>query len=256
MRGIYCYTDLKNDEIVYVGKDSNIHKNTRHYAHKNPQNYNKQPFNRILQNNLNRYEYKVLKRGNFSQNLLNVLEILYIRRYKPKFNFTIGGDGATGYKHTNETRKKISEIHKGKHVSLETRKKMSEARIGENNPMYGKKHSLETRKKISENHPRFKGEAHPMYGRHHSEESIQKMKKTHSGKKFSNETYKKMSEAQNTTGYFRVSKVKSDIYKQGFTWRYKYYDENGNRRVISNTDIRKLERRVKSKGLEWYVLDN
>ena len=51
MMGIYCFKDLKNnDEIVYIGKDSNIGKNKRYYAHIAPSKYDAQPINRIVQN--------------------------------------------------------------------------------------------------------------------------------------------------------------------------------------------------------------
>lgn len=97
MNGIYCYIDNKDSSVVYVGKDSNIERSKRRKDHISKSNYNHQPFNRILQNNPKRYRYKVLKKGNFSDNLLNALEILYIQRYKtfrPKtnqgFNFSIG----------------------------------------------------------------------------------------------------------------------------------------------------------------------
>ena len=59
-----------------------------------------------------------------------------------------------GKHHTEETRKKLSEINKGKKLTDDTRKKISEAekgkRTGEKHPMYGKKHSTETRRKLSE----------------------------------------------------------------------------------------------------------
>lgn len=112
MEGIYCYVDLKDNSIVYVGKDSNIDKKSRYYGHKSPTQYHNQTFNRILQNNLSRYKYKVLKKGSFRQDLLNALEILYIRRYNPKFNFSIGGEGITGYRHSEETKQKMSENKK------------------------------------------------------------------------------------------------------------------------------------------------
>ena len=121
--GIYCYKDtFNNGEIVYIGKDSNIHLNKRHYAHHSPCMYSEQKINRILQSNPNRYEYCVLKswkgdKNNF--NFINAMEMLYIRRYHPKFNFTIGGDGFKkghvpwnkGVPHSDEIRKKLSENH-------------------------------------------------------------------------------------------------------------------------------------------------
>jgi len=66
-----------------------------------------------------------------------------------------------GKHHTEETKRKLSESHKGKKISEETKKKLSEANKGENNPMYGKHHSIETKNKISNLR---KGEKNPMYG--------------------------------------------------------------------------------------------
>ncbi len=77
----------------------------------------------------------------------------------------------TGLKN-EETKRKISEAHKGKHHTEETKRKISEShkgklageknpmydRTGENHPMYGKHHTEETRKKLSK---ALKGENHP-----------------------------------------------------------------------------------------------
>lgn len=41
------------------------------------------------------------------------------------YNMTDGGDGVEGYKHTEEAKRFISELHKGKSKSEETKKKMS-----------------------------------------------------------------------------------------------------------------------------------
>ena len=88
----------------------------------------------MLQNNPDRYEYKVLwEIENCTNNHLNEMEIFYIKKYDPQFNFTEGGDGSSGFKHSEETRKKMSEAQKGK-----------------NHPMYGKTLSEEHKKKISE----------------------------------------------------------------------------------------------------------
>jgi hypothetical protein len=80
--------------------------------------------------------------------------------------------------------KVISETHKGKKVSEDTRKKMSEA-----SPWKGKKRSKDTIQKMSEarkgkklsaDHVEkmkeiFSGEGNPMYGRTHSEDSRRKI---------------------------------------------------------------------------------
>lgn len=67
-----------------------------------------------------------------------------------------------GKKHSDESKKKISEAKKGekhplfgKHLSEETKRKMSEAQRGEKNHLFGKKLSDETKKKISEARKRY-----------------------------------------------------------------------------------------------------
>lgn len=161
MKGIYQYRDLETDDVVYIGRDSNIGINKRHIAHLSPSAYNKQPFNRVIQNNPNRYKYEVIcQYDDLSDDELNYLEIKEILKHKflydeiPKFNYTIGGDGISGYRHTDETKRKMAENNarywKGKTRSEETRKKISEANSGENNYMYGNKQSDETKNKRSE----------------------------------------------------------------------------------------------------------
>lgn len=72
-------------------------------------------------------------------------------------------NGMYGRHRTDEERKHLSEVNKGKpspnrgkHLSEETKKKLSKSRIesgvakGEKNPFYGKHHSEETKKKLSE----------------------------------------------------------------------------------------------------------
>lgn len=54
----------------------------------------------------------------------------------------------------------------------------------------------------------------------------------------------------NTTGYYRVSRAKSERVKQGFVFRY-IYKQNGKRKEISSVDIKKLEEKVKKRGLVW-----
>lgn len=66
-----------------------------------------------------------------------------------------------GKKHTDESRRKISAVHKGKKVSDESRMKMSLSRRGENHPMFGRKQSNEVKRKLSEINL---GEKNPNYG--------------------------------------------------------------------------------------------
>lgn len=88
-----------------------------------------------------------------------------------------------GFKHSEETKIKISNSLKGRKLSIQTRRKMSEAQRGENHPMYGKHHSKETKEKISHS---IRGENHPNYGKSLSEETkkrIGESSKTRCGEK-------------------------------------------------------------------------
>lgn len=71
---------------------------------------------------------------------------------------------------SEETRKKISDSHKGVKASEETRRKMSECRRGKDNPFYGSK--------------LLSGERNGMYGCHHTDEAKRKMSEFRKGKKF------------------------------------------------------------------------
>lgn len=269
-KGIYCYIDKKNNQIVYVGKDSNIDKNKRHRQHLAPSKYNGQPINRILQNNPDRYIYQVLwKIDNCIDNHLNQMEIFYIKKYDPQFNFTEGGNGSSGFRHSEETRKKMSEAKKGKkpyEITEETRKKMSETKKGKipwnkgkvnvyseetrkkmSESQKGKTHSLETRKKMSE---AMKGKKpYEM-----TEKTRKKISESQKGKTHSLETRKRISESQNTAGFYRVSKKKDNNCKQGFVWLYKYFDNN-KRKAISSTDLKRLKEKVETQDLPWEIID-
>ena len=74
--------------------------------------------------------------------------------------------------------------------SEETKKKISESLKGENHPFYGKHHTEETKQKMSEARKKYleeypealKGRNNPMFGKHHSEETKQKISESLKGK--------------------------------------------------------------------------
>ena len=84
------------------------------------------------------FDHIVIARG-LTEEEAKWLEIELIREFDTTnrdkgYNITKGGEGTNGYKHTEETRKNIGKIHKGKTLSEETRKKLSETMKGKNNP--------------------------------------------------------------------------------------------------------------------------
>jgi hypothetical protein len=51
-----------------------------------------------------------------------------------------------------------------------------------------------------------------------------------------------------------VKRLKSNLYKQGFCYIYRFYN-NGDPKQFSSVDILKLKNKVVNAGQEWYVCD-
>lgn len=130
------------------------------------------------------------------------------------YNITKGGEGISGYHHTDETKLKLSKSHKGQQPMLghkhtdETKAKMKESRkdriITEEtkekislarkswNP------SIETRNRMSESAKiNNLGEKNPMYGKNHTLESKFKNSESHKGKKLSDDHKQKIKDGSN-----------------------------------------------------------
>lgn len=237
---IYKITNITNGKI-YIGKHSTNNLNDGYMGS-----------GRILKKAINKYglenftkEYLVFCD---KEDKLNWFERFYIKKYGSTnadigYNLTPGGDGFsvgnipwnTGKHHSEETRKKISEIqigripcnkgktyseeyksklsdsHKGKHPSEETRKKMSLSQKGSKK----QKLSEETKKKISE---AKKGKTTWMKGKHHSEETKIKISESKKGrqsgfkgKHLSEESRRKISEANKGKTYKNKGKSKTKL---------------------------------------------
>lgn len=138
-------------------------------------------------------------------------------------NLTYGGDGVSGYKHTQETLEKLKILNK-RIISEETRKKMSISRIGKTNIV-----SQETKDKISKAHLGKK-----LSAEHKSNLSIAMIgkvkKKGSSGFKHSAEAKEKMSKLmignkrsagkKNTLGFkfSEDTKIKLSEARKGKPW--------------------------------------
>jgi group I intron endonuclease len=150
-REVYIYILSYNDDIRYVGRTFNLNKRLKqHINESNKNNTHKSNWIRKVKN-INIEIVDVCSEDNYS-----FWEQHYISLYRSwgfnLLNKTIGGEGLTGYRHTNKFK-----IWK------------SNSMIGEKNHFYGKKHTLETRKIISEV-DRY-GEKNSMYGKKHKKKS-------------------------------------------------------------------------------------
>lgn len=162
---------------ILLGKRKNEHfNNLKKHFHENSH----------LQHHVNKYgikdiEYELLELC--PKEKLIEREQYYIDTLNPEFNLAKNAKSPMlGLHHSKETRQKISNSHKGKIISEETKAKM---KIGQ-----AKKWTLEERLKSSK---RFAGENHPLYGKHHSEETKAKIASAHKGKHLTDEHKKKLS---------------------------------------------------------------
>ena len=95
-------------------------------------------------------------------------ELVFMRHGEHRSLHNVGNTYMKGHKHSEESRKKNSLAHRGKHPSAETRLKLSEA-------LKGKHPSAETRRKLSVNNGRF------WKGKHQTQEHRQKIAEAFTG---------------------------------------------------------------------------
>ena len=172
----------------------------------------------------------------YSPEELNELEEKYTKDLnciedRNYYNLVLGGGTVTGLKFSETTIQRLRELNSGENNYF-----YGKRLFGEENGFYGKNHTEESRKRMSQSHigktPWNKGinaiysedallkmsiakkgkplseshrqaiakaqagENHPMYGKHHSEETKRILREKATGKKASEETRRKMSEAQ------------------------------------------------------------
>lgn len=155
--GLFIYDEYRfNYEPFYIGKGCNkrCDEHLRESSLKE-KSFKNNKINKLLKLGLEPIILKV------SENLFEIdafeLEIKIIKKIGrfnlnkgPLTNLTDGGDGISGLIKTKEHRKKLSESHTGKKMSVEARKKISDSLKGKKGRNTGNKHSEETKNKISE----------------------------------------------------------------------------------------------------------
>jgi group I intron endonuclease len=89
---------------------------------------------------------------------LIVRETFYITHVMPYYNVLKEGYSSLGYKHTEETKKLLSELASNRVHSDITKGLISRAVTGENNPFYNRNHSMESKLRMIE-----ANSAYPVY---------------------------------------------------------------------------------------------
>lgn len=181
---VYTLTDPRNGMPFYVGKGHGkrceFHLDeAKYYKNRKSKKLNK--IRKLLSLGMKPIITKVEENVTDAQAI--DLECLIIAEMRdigiPLTNMTDGGDGAKGYKHTQEHLKYVSELFKGRIVSEETKQKMRKPKSEEGRANIAKarltttyRPSKETKRKTSE---ALLGRHSPMKGRKQSEEAKAKM---------------------------------------------------------------------------------
>lgn len=147
MYAIYKITNLVNNKL-YIGKARHV--KHRWYKHLSAARTKKLNDYFYLHRAINKYggHNFIIETIAMCENEEGALsaETFYIKLYNTQnrdigYNLTSGGDGASGYKCSEETKAKISKANKGRKHSIETRKRMGDAHRGS-------KRTEETKKKM------------------------------------------------------------------------------------------------------------
>jgi len=184
---IYLLINSLDNKVFYVGKGHG----RRMYWHKKHaltgDHHNKHLQNKILQ--LIRLGGKIIYKKAFeSKDEKEVFkqEMLTIKffGFENLCNLTEGGEGSTGYTHTNEALNKMKEYASSRNWK------------GENNPNFGGGNwSEESKKKFSEyQKANLLGEKNPFFGKTHKKSARLKMSEFHTGKILTEEHKQKISD--------------------------------------------------------------
>lgn len=159
---IYLITNRVNGKI-YVGQ----HKYDKMELDTNYHGSGKKLWNAYNKYGIDKFDTTLIDTADTKEEL-DQKETFYIdaldcRNPDVGYNIAEGGGGVSGLcgekngfhgkQHTDETKQKMSESHKGKTLSEDTKRKISENHSdasGENNPMYGKHQTEESKQKISD----------------------------------------------------------------------------------------------------------
>ena len=157
--GVYLLINKVNNH-TYVGSSTNLASRMRNYLNKaflkSKQNINMPITKALLKYGYVNFSLLILEY--VEPRFLTARETFYITHIMPYYNVLKEGYSSLGYKHTEETKKLLSELAKNRVHSDETKGLIARAVIGENNPFYNKNHSIESKLRMIE-----ANSAYPVY---------------------------------------------------------------------------------------------
>lgn len=165
-KGVYCLFNITNGKF-YIGSSVNLAIRMSNYLNisflKQAKNKNMPIVQALLKYGQDKFsliivEYVSSNHHAVKEGVLALRETYYITLLNPHYNVLKQGFSSLGYKHTEETKKLLSELATARKHSINTKSLISKAFIGKNNPFYKKSHSINTKLrmiKANRTHPVF-----------------------------------------------------------------------------------------------------
>ena len=199
--GIYAITIQSRPNEIYIGQAVNLYNRIQKHQSELRNNKHHNSFiQKLYRKHSNNFKYSVIcecSSDTLTSNEKKYIDYYLELGYKLYNVYLDPQHPGLGHKHSEETKRKISEGNSkenhnmwGKCHSDETRRKISESGKG-------KVHSEETKRKRIEsiNKNKKTGKNHHFYGKRHSEDTKRKMSERAKGKIVSEETKQKMKDA-------------------------------------------------------------
>ena len=149
--GVYLLINKINNH-TYVGSSINLASRMRNYLNKaflkSKQNINMPITKALLKHDTENFSLLIIEYREPA--FLTARETFYIAQMVPYYNVLKEGYSSLGYKHTEDTRKLLSDLAKNRVHSDQTKGLIARAVTGENNPFYNRNHSIESKLRIIE----------------------------------------------------------------------------------------------------------
>jgi len=129
MYNIYKITNKINNKF-YVGVTKSKYRFSSHISIAMNTNQNRPLQNAIRKYGRDNFIFEVIETGNDYEYGYKIREPYFIKKLKPQYNLTSGGDGIRNFKMPRHIVERVAEKNRGKKRSLETKKRISESLKG------------------------------------------------------------------------------------------------------------------------------
>jgi len=129
MYNIYKITNKLNGKF-YIGVTKSKYRFSQHISRAHTLNENKPLYNSIRKHGEENFKYDIIESGKDYENGWKIREPYYIKKLKPDYNLTSGGDGIRDYKMPRHIVERVTRKNTGKKRTQMTKDKISNALKG------------------------------------------------------------------------------------------------------------------------------